>query len=132
MSGERETPGQRPRHSDLDVWKDAMRLVREVYRVTSKFPDEEQFGLTRQFRRSAIGVPSSIAEEAGHGGRVELVRFLVIARGPLSELDTRLWIARDPDYLAEADALQESIQLPFAKINALFTSKRQPDIRGSQ
>ena len=132
MSGEREKPGQRPRHYDLDVWKEAMRLVRELYRVTSEFPDHEQFSLTSQIRRSAISVPSKIAEGAGRGGRVELTRFLVIARGSLSELDTQLWIARDLGYLTDADGLQESIQLLFAKLNALITSKRQPDIRGSQ
>ena len=132
MSGEREKPGQRPRHYDLDVWKDAMRLVREVYRVSSEFPRHEQFGLTSQIRRSAISIPSNIAEGAGRGGRVELTRFLVIARGSLSELDTQLWIARDLAYLIDADALQESIQLLFAKLNALITSKRQPEIRGSQ
>ena len=132
MSGEREKPEQRPRHYDLDVWKDAMRLVREVYRVTSEFPDREQFSLTSQIRRSAISIPSNIAEGAGRGGRIELIRFLTIARGSLAELDTQLWIARDLNYLTHADALQESIQLLFARLNALITSKRQPNPRESE
>lgn len=125
MSGEREKPGQRPRHYDLDVWKDAMRLVREVYRLTSSFPEEERFGLTAQIRRSAISIPSNIAEGAGRGGRVELIRFLVIARGSLSELDTQIWIARDLQFLGDADRLQDSMQLLFAKLNALIASKRR-------
>lgn len=113
-----------------------MRLVREVYRVTSGFPDREQFSLTSQIRRSAISVPSNIAEGAGRGGRAggraELIRFLVIARGSLSELDTQISIARDLEYLTHADALQESIQLLFANLNALITSKRQPNPRESE
>lgn len=125
MSGEREKPGQRPRHYDLDVWKHAMRLVREVYRLTSSFPEEERFGLTAQIRRSAISIPSNIAEGAGRGGRVELIRFLVIARGSLSELDTQIWIARDLQFLGDADRLQDSMQLLFAKLNALIASKRR-------
>lgn len=125
MSGERKKPGQRPRHYELDVWKDAMRLVREVYRLTSSFPEEERFGLTSQIRRSAISIPSNIAEGAGRGGRVEMSRFLVIARGSLAELDTQIWIAKDLQFLNNVDELQASVQLLFAKLNALIASKRR-------
>jgi four helix bundle protein len=109
-----------------------MHLVREVYRVTSDLPDHEQFNLTNQIRRSAISIPSNSAEGAGRGGKVELVRFLVIARGSLSELDTQLWIARDLNYSTDTGEIQVSIQLLFARLNALITSNRQPDTRGSE
>ena len=70
-----------PRHYDLEVWKDAMRLVSQVYRVTQNFPDIERYGLTQQIRRAAVSVPSNIAEGAARGTRAGLVRFLNIARG---------------------------------------------------
>jgi|SRR5579863_4132162 len=102
-----------------------MRLVREVYRATANFPDAERFGLTGQMRRAAISVPSNIAEGAARGGRIELIRFLIIARGSLAELDTQVWIARDLDFLQEAQPLQDSIQLLLARLNALITSNRK-------
>ena len=127
MSGERKTASQHPRHYDLDVWKDAMRLVREVYRITAVFPSTEQFGLTNQLRRAAVSVPSNIAEGAGRGGRAELVRFLVIARGSLAELDTQLWIARDLGYLADGQDLHDTVQLLLARMNALITANRSKE-----
>ncbi|WP_347260538.1 four helix bundle protein [Rudaea sp.] len=124
VSGERKKPRQQPRHYDLDVWKDAMRLVREIYRATTEFPEHERFGLTSQMRRAAVSVPSNIAEGAARGGRTELVRFLTIARGSLAELDTQLWIARDLGFLDEAQPLQSMLQLLNARLNALINVNR--------
>lgn len=101
-----------------------MRLVREVYRITANFPAAEQFGLTSQLRRAAVSVPPNIAEGAGRGGRLELIRFLTIARGSLAELDTQIWIARDLGYLSDGDDLHDAIQLLLARMNALITANR--------
>jgi four helix bundle protein len=125
VSGERKKPSQLPRHYDLEVWKDAMRLVREAYRVTASFPEAEKFGLTSQIRRSAISIPSNIAEGAARGGRIELIRFLTIARGSLAELDTQIWIARDLGFFNDAQDYRDSIQLLMARLNALITSNRK-------
>ncbi|MBS0457835.1 MAG: four helix bundle protein [Proteobacteria bacterium] len=113
----------------MGVWKDAMRLVREVYRLTATFPAAEQFGLTAQLRRAVVSVPSNIAEGAGRGGRNELVRFLVIARGSLTELDTQLWIARDLGYLVDGQQLHENVQLLLARMNALISANRAKEPR---
>jgi len=51
-------------HRDLPVWKEAMELVTEIYRLTSSFPKEETFGLVAQMRRAAVSVPSNLAEGA--------------------------------------------------------------------
>ncbi len=132
MSGEREKPSQAPRHYDLDVWKDAMRLVREVYRISAAFPESERFGLTSQIRRSAVSVPSNIAEGAARGSRADLIRFLIIARGSLAELDTQVWIARDLGFLADGTAMQDSIQLLLARMNALISSNRSRLTKGTR
>ncbi|EIL96585.1 four helix bundle protein [Rhodanobacter thiooxydans] len=83
---------QRP-HEDLSVWQQAMSLVEEVYVCSSTYPNDERFGLAAQLRRAAISVPSNIAEGAARRSTPEYLRFLSIARGSLSELDTQLQIA---------------------------------------
>lgn len=90
---------ERP-HQRLEVWKMSMDLVEATYSVTRSFLKEEQFTLTSQMRRAAISVPSNIAEGAARHGNAELARFLSIARGSLSELETQLLIAVRLNYLA--------------------------------
>lgn len=70
-----------PLHYGLDVWKDAMRLARDIYRVSAAFPDTERFGLTAQIRRCAVSVPSNIAEGAGRGGKLEYANTFVLRAG---------------------------------------------------
>ena len=122
MSGERKTPAQTPRHYDLEVWRESMRLVREVYRLTASFPDEERFGLTSQMRRAAVSIPSNIAEGAARGGTQELLRYLRIARGSLAELDTQMLIARDLGFAPDGRGVQDDIQLLVARLNALISA----------
>jgi len=83
----------------LEAWKEAMALVRAVYEVTRCFPADETYGLASQLRRAAVSVPSNLAEGAGRDGVREFLRFLSIARGSLSELETQLLIAADLGYL---------------------------------
>jgi four helix bundle protein len=114
---------QQPLHYGLDVWKDSMRLARDVYRVSASFPDSERFGLTTQIRRCAVSVPSNIAEGAGRGGRKEYAHHLRIARGSLMELDTQLWIARDLGFIDNTSEMNMLIQRVAAMLNALINSK---------
>ena len=86
-------------HKQLDVWKTAMDLVEEIYKISSKFPNEERYGLTSQMRRAAVSIPSNIAEGAGRKGDKELLQFVSIAIGSLSELETQYLIAVRLDYL---------------------------------
>ena len=60
-------------HKELEVWKKAMDLVVAVYEVSTTFPDRERYGLTQQMRRSAISIPSNIAEGAGRKGSKEFI-----------------------------------------------------------
>ena len=86
-------------HRKLQVWKLAMDLVQEIYVVTEYFPKLETFGLSSQMRRSAVSIPSNIAEEAGRSGSKEFQRFLNIAQGSASELDTQVELACRLNYL---------------------------------
>ena len=80
-------------HKDLDVWKRSIELVTKIYKISESFPEEEKFGIINQMRRSAVSVPSNIAEGASRGGTNEYIRFLNIASASLSELDTQLVIS---------------------------------------
>ena len=80
-------------YEDLIAWQEAMRLVELVYKQTAGFPKEEIFGLSAQLRRSAVSVPSNIAEGAARNSSRELYQFLGIANGSLAELQTQLQLA---------------------------------------
>jgi len=114
--------GFRPAHYDLELWKEAMRLAVAILRLTAGFPSDERFGLSSQLRRSAVSVPSNIAEGAARGSRAELQRFLLIARGSLAELDTQLWLAREVGLADDIAELQERIHRVFGLLNGLMKS----------
>src|SRR6185436_2620119 len=80
-------------HKDLEVWQLAVELAVAVYAATRTFPKEEQFGLTLQMRRSAVSIPSNIAEGAARHGKKEFLQFLYVSLGSASELETQLEIA---------------------------------------
>src|SRR5688572_23953419 len=96
---------QQHNHRKLLAWQQAMILVEDIYRVTKTFPRDEAFGLTSQIRRSAVSVPSNIAEGAGRNSTKELVQFLGIASGSLAEADTQLEIATRLGYLDRDSAV---------------------------
>jgi four helix bundle protein len=78
---------------DLVVWQRAVELCLAVYKMTSKFPDSERFGLTNQLRRAAVSIASNIAEGYGRSTKGEYILFLGHARGSLCELQTQLIIS---------------------------------------
>src|SRR5579872_633619 len=101
--------GNRP-HYRLEAWKTAMALVSTVYRASQSFPKEENYGLTSQLRRSAISIPSNIAEGAARYGTKEFAQFLNISMGSISELETQLLIAVDLGYLGADDPVFEQLE----------------------
>ncbi|HTW93417.1 MAG TPA: four helix bundle protein [Tepidisphaeraceae bacterium] len=80
-------------YRELLVWQKAMDLVQGVYDLSNTFPAHEQLGLTDQIRRSAVSIPSNIAEGHGRKLRRQFVLFLRIAKGSLQGLETQLLIA---------------------------------------
>jgi four helix bundle protein len=83
---------------DLKVWQKAYALALASYRWTGYFPEVERFGLTSQIRRSAVSVPSNIAEGYARAHTGDYLRFLRMAYGSLAELETQLMLARDLGY----------------------------------
>ena len=82
-------------YKDLIVWQKAIQLVILIYKITEQFPKEELYGLTSQIRRSAISVPSNIAEGTGRSTRKDYKQFARIALGSVNELETQLIIAKN-------------------------------------
>jgi len=88
-------------HKDLNVWIKAVELVTLIYKETNSFPSSEIYGLTSQIRRSAVSIPSNIAEGAGRNSKKEFSRFLSISIGSASELETQLIISRNLGFIED-------------------------------
>ena len=68
-------------YTELEVWQEARKLVNITYTITKSFPNVEQFGLINQMRRSAVSIPSNIAEGCGRQTAKDTINFLHISRG---------------------------------------------------
>jgi four helix bundle protein len=114
-------------YRELVVWQKAKTLAVAVYRATEKFPKHDLYGLTSQIRRAAVSVPSNIAEGQGRLRPAEFRHFLGQARGSLLELDTQISIARDLNYLDDADyaTLDAQIYAVLGLLNRLLDSLRE-------
>ncbi|EZH72824.1 30S ribosomal protein S23 [Aquimarina atlantica] len=86
-------------YTELKVWKETRKLVNNLYDITKKFPKDETYGLTSQMRRSAISIPSNIAEGCGRRTSSDSIHFFHISRGSLYELETQLYLALDQNYI---------------------------------
>jgi four helix bundle protein len=98
-------------YRQLTVWKKAVDLTVEIYRITKKFPRSELYGLTSQIRRAAAAIPANIAEGYGRGYRREYVQFLRIAFSSGTELETHILIANRVRYLSKEEYKKISDQL---------------------
>ncbi len=104
-------------YKDLIVWQRAVELVVEIYKLTEDFPKEEIYGLTAQMRRSAVSIPSNIAEGRFRGTKKDYSQFLRIAYGSGAELETQIEIAKrlpktkDMDYLKAGSLLEETMKM---------------------
>ena len=90
-------------YRDLKVWQASMQLAGDIYRLSAQFPKFEVYGLASQIQRSAVSVPSNIAEGHGRNSPKEFYHFLGIAAGSLSELETQLMLAQQFVYLTEIE-----------------------------
>jgi four helix bundle protein len=111
-------------HKDLDVWKDGISFVTEVYKMTSSFPKEELYGITSQIRRAAISVPSNIAEGAARKTANEFRQFLYIALSSAAELNTQLIISNNLGFLDlnSTDKLNSELDSISRRIQGLIKS----------
>ncbi len=90
-------------YKELKVWQKSYGLCLEVYRITKGFPKQETYGLTSQIRRSAVSIPSNIAEGYGRKTTADYLRFLYIAYGSVCELETQILLSGDLSYIPSVD-----------------------------
>ncbi|MGY5255320.1 four helix bundle protein [Sphingobacterium spiritivorum] len=107
-------------HKDLKVWQESMDLVVLIYEIVAVFPKDELFGLTSQIKRAAISIPSNIAEGAGRQSNAEYIRFLYIALGSVSELETQLEIAFRLGFIKDVDIYNPKVRLIKSMLSNLI------------
>ena len=106
-------------HRDLDVWKNGIELVKKIYILTKDSPKEEIYTLTSQIRRSAISIPSNIAEGAARNSKKEFIQFLYIALGSAAELETQLIVAKELGYIKDLNIFDDFEKLKIQLIGLI-------------
>ena len=106
----------------LEIWKNGIEIVKQVYKLSHKLPGEEKFGLKSQITRAAVSVPSNIAEGCSRNSEVEFKRFLEIAIGSLFEIETQLIIIVELELIKsnETQNLMSLINQEGKMINSLI------------
>lgn len=114
-------------HHDLLAWQQGIGLVKAIYGLTANFPKSELYALTGQMRRAAVSVPANIAEGMARESTKELLQFLTIARGSLSELETYLVLTRELGYAENTGQAEAQVDRVFGLIGGLIRSHRRRD-----
>jgi four helix bundle protein len=111
-------------YRDLVVWQLGVKLAKEIYTLTAKFPRHEVYGLADQLRRASVSIPSNIAEGQARRSVADFRRYLFIALGSLAELDTQLVLAQEFGYLTTNDiaAVNDLILELRKKIHTLINN----------
>jgi four helix bundle protein len=111
-------------YKDLLIWQKGILLVKVVYNNLEGFPKDEVFGLTSQIKRSAVSIPSNIAEGWGRSSTLSYIHFLKIARGSLFELETQFIIAKELSFISELkfNELTQIITEESKMLNAFIKS----------
>jgi four helix bundle protein len=111
------------RYKDLKFWQKSREFCKNVYQITSSFPESEKFSLTSQLRRAAVSIPSNIAEGCSRKSNKDFSRFLTIALGSCYEIETQLLISNDLGFISEMELKKslkklDSIIKMMSKFNA--------------
>ena len=122
---------------DLEVWEKSKNLTIEVYKITNSKEFNKDFGLRDHIRKTAVSVPSNIAEGDERGTNKESVRFFYIAKGSIAEIRTQLEIAHEIGYLSKEEYLDfdikyNDISKKLGKLIKVRTSNPSPLTRSSK
>ncbi len=109
----------------LTVWIDSKELIKNIYLVTKKFPEEEKFGLTSQLRRASVSVASNIAEGTSRASTKDKAHFTTISYSSLMEVLNQVIISNELGFMSDEDykIIRSSIEKISNKLNALRKSQ---------
>ena len=93
-------------YKELSVWQKSYELYLKIYKITAIFPKEERYGLTSQIKRSAVSIPSNIAEGYGRKTTLDYIRMLYICYGSVCELGTQILLAGDLGFIEKVNWIQ--------------------------
>ncbi len=107
---------------EMPVWQKGLELVEQIYAITERLPTKEDYGLTSQMRRSALSVPSNIAEGFGRKHTKDKLRFYYNSRGSLAETKSHLLCGRHVGYFTNEQCSQIASQIEeiWKELNALI------------
>ncbi|SHE88004.1 four helix bundle protein [Psychroflexus salarius] len=97
-------------YKKLNVWKESIELVKQIYLVTANFPKEEKYGLISQLRRASVSIPSNIAEGNSRSSDRDYKRFVEIAYGSALELETQLIISVELKFIDENNEIFSQLE----------------------
>ncbi|HXG53375.1 MAG TPA: four helix bundle protein [candidate division Zixibacteria bacterium] len=119
---------------DLEIWREARRLVQEIYRLTAPPKFRRDFSLRSQIRSAVVSIMSNIAEGFERGGNQEFMQFLYVAKGSCGEVRSQLCVALDQGYISESDAekLLSSFKRLSGMIGNLIQYLKRSGMRGSK
>jgi len=104
----------------LRVWEKSHSISLEIYKITTRFPKEEQFNLTSQIRRAITSVPTNLAEGCGRGSDKDFKRFVQIAMGSASEAEYLILLCKDLNYISDKEF--DKLILEIQEIKKMLSS----------
>lgn len=119
-------------YKELIVWQKSFELVKEIYNLTKFFPKEEVYGTTSQMRRSAVSIPSNIAEGYGRKSTKSYAQFYSIAFGSALELETQILLAKDLNLAPKSKFNKAEVLLNEVSkmLNSMLTKIRKIETKG--
>ena len=119
---------------DLEIWKDARALTREIYQLTRDSKFSKDFALRDQIRRAAISIMSNIAEGFERAGNQEFIQFLYVAKASCGEVRSQLYVALDQSYVTskDCDDASRSFRRLSIMISNLIDYLKRSGLKGSK
>lgn len=119
---------------DLEVWKLAREITKQIYALTKKKAFAKDYGLVDQIRRASVSVMSNISEGFERGGNQEFRQFLYVAKGSCGEVRCQLYVALDQNYITEKEMVEivEKLKKLSIMLNNLIQSLKKSKFKGGK
>jgi four helix bundle protein len=111
-------------YRDLEIWKDSISLIKEIYQIAENLPKSEEYNLKQQLKRAVISVSLNIAEGKQRKTAKDFSQFLAISSGSLVEMDAILFICSELGFIKEDISVNNKIEILGKRINALRSKLR--------